>query len=139
MLCRQGLLVTVWWTRMLCHIGLHTTTTETSSHMICHSYWELYHWQSEHECGTCMTVLRAVRDALSNTCHDRWTGRGGPTAWPSRSTPDLNPLDFYLWGHLNTLVYAAPADNAGTPHHCTVNACQTVRNFPGILYGCGGP
>jgi hypothetical protein len=33
--------------------------------MICHSYWKLYHWQSEHECGTCMMVLRAVRDVLT--------------------------------------------------------------------------
>jgi hypothetical protein len=38
---------------------------------------------------------RAVRDVLSNTYHDRWIGRGGPTAWPPPS-PDLNPLDFYL-------------------------------------------
>jgi hypothetical protein len=34
---------------------------------------------------------RAVRDVLSNKCHDRWIGRGGPPAWPSLS-PDLNPL-----------------------------------------------
>jgi hypothetical protein len=40
-----------------------------------------------------MMVLRAVRDVLSNAYHDRWVGRGGPTAWPPRST-DLNPLDF---------------------------------------------
>jgi hypothetical protein len=36
-------------------------------------------------------VSRAVRDVLSNTYHDRWINRGGPTAWPPRS-PDLNPL-----------------------------------------------
>jgi hypothetical protein len=41
-----------------------------------------------------------VRDVLSNTYHDRWIGRGGPTARPTRP-PDLNPLRFYLWGHLN--------------------------------------
>lgn len=28
---------------------------------------------------------------------DHWIGRGGPIAWPPRS-PDLNPLDFFLWG-----------------------------------------
>jgi hypothetical protein len=32
---------------------------------------------------------RAVRDVLSSTYHDRWIGRGGPTAWPPRS-PLLN-------------------------------------------------
>jgi hypothetical protein len=28
-----------------------------------------------------------------------WMGRGGPIAWPPHS-PQINPLDFYLWGHL---------------------------------------
>ena len=28
----------------------------------------------------------------------------GPVEWPARS-PDLNPLDFYLWGHLKAMVY----------------------------------
>ncbi|KAJ4439323.1 hypothetical protein ANN_07445 [Periplaneta americana] len=32
------------------------------------------------------------------------TGTGGPITWPSRS-PDLNPLGFYIWGHLKALVY----------------------------------
>ena len=30
---------------------------------------------------------------------NRWFGRGGPISWPARS-PDMTPLDFYLWGHL---------------------------------------
>jgi len=45
-----------------------------------------------------------VRAYLDKTFGDRWIGRGGPLAWPPRS-PDLNPLDFYLWGHIKTLVY----------------------------------
>jgi hypothetical protein len=43
--------------------------------MICQSYWKMYHWQSEHKCGTWMMVLqqfsRAVRDVLNNTYHDK--------------------------------------------------------------------
>jgi hypothetical protein len=88
------------------------------------SYRKMYHWQSEHECGTCVMVLRAVWEVLSNTYHDQWTGRGGPTAWPPRSTPDLNPLDFYLWGHLNTLVYAARIDNEALSH------CGCLSDYP---------
>ena len=34
----------------------------------------------------------------------RWIGRGGPTAWPPRS-PDLTPLDFFLWGYVKNIVY----------------------------------
>jgi hypothetical protein len=72
---------------------------------------------------------RAARDVLSNTCHDRGIGTGGPTAWSPCSTSVLNPLNFYLWGHLN----AAPVDKEEALHHCIVDACQTGRNYPGIL------
>jgi hypothetical protein len=78
-------------------------------------------------------VLRALRAFLSNTCHDRWTGRGGPTAWPPRSTSDFNPLNLYLWEHLHTLEYGAPVDDEETSHRRTVDACQTIRNCPDIF------
>jgi hypothetical protein len=74
---------------------------------------------------------RAVRDVLNNTYYDRRIGRGGPTAWPPRS-PDLNPLDCYLWGHLNTLVYVTPLGKREALHHRTAKACQTIRNYSGI-------
>jgi hypothetical protein len=32
---------------------------------------------------------------------------GGPVNWFAWS-PDLNPLDFWLWGHLKTLAYSTP-------------------------------
>jgi hypothetical protein len=35
---------------------------------------------------------------------NRWIGGGGPVAWPPLS-PDLIPLDFYLWSPLKSLVY----------------------------------
>jgi len=53
---------------------------------------------------------RNVRQHLNNTYGNRWIGRGGPVSWPPRS-PDLNPLDFYLWGHFKSLVY----DNQNPP------------------------
>lgn len=45
-----------------------------------------------------------VRRHLNQTFPDRWIGRYAPVQWPARS-PDLNPLDFYLWGHLKAKVY----------------------------------
>ncbi|KAL3288976.1 hypothetical protein HHI36_003419 [Cryptolaemus montrouzieri] len=40
----------------------------------------------------------------------RWIGRRGPTEWPPRS-PDLSPLDFFLWDHLKSIIYKTePAD-----------------------------
>jgi hypothetical protein len=83
--------------------------------------------------GAMAHFSRAVGDVLSNTYHDQWIFRGGgPTAWPPRS-PDLNPLDFYLWGHLRTLVYAAPVDNEEALPHRIVDACQTICNHPDIF------
>jgi hypothetical protein len=79
---------------------------------------------------------RAVQDALNSIYHNRRTGRGGPIAWPPRC-PNLNPLDFYLWGHRKTLVYAAPVDNEEAFHHRIVNACQTIRNYPSIFKRMG--
>jgi hypothetical protein len=78
--------------------------------------------------GALAQFSHAVRGVLSNTYHDRWIGRGGPTAWPPCSTSDLNPLNFYLWGHLKT-----PVDNEETLHHRIVDACQTVCNYPSIF------
>jgi len=40
---------------------------------------------------------RHVREYLKECFPNRWLGRGGPVAWPPRS-PDLTPLDYYLWG-----------------------------------------
>jgi hypothetical protein len=41
---------------------------------------------------------------------DRWLGYGGSVSWPARS-PDLNPLDFFLWGHLKEIVHRdSPTD-----------------------------
>lgn len=46
-----------------------------------------------------------VRQYLDEVFPGRWIGRNGHYQWPARS-PDLTPLDFYLWGHWKELVYA---------------------------------
>ena len=45
-----------------------------------------------------------LQEILNNRFEDRWIGRSGNTKWPARS-PDLTPLDFYLWGTLKQQVY----------------------------------
>lgn len=47
---------------------------------------------------------RVVRDHLNTAFESRWIGRGGYIQWPPRS-PDLTPLDFYLWGYVKDVVY----------------------------------
>ena len=46
---------------------------------------------------------RQVRNILNARFPDRWMGRGGPIIWPARS-PDLNVLDYFLWGYIKGLV-----------------------------------
>lgn len=52
----------------------------------------------------------AVRSWLDVNLPNRWIGRRGPVEWPPRS-PDLTPLDFYLWGYLKSKVYASRPRN----------------------------
>lgn len=47
---------------------------------------------------------RRVAEFLNENFPERWIGRGGPVPWPARS-PDLSPLDFFLWGCLKSRVY----------------------------------
>ncbi|EFN72370.1 hypothetical protein EAG_16088, partial [Camponotus floridanus] len=39
---------------------------------------------------------------------------------------DLNPLDFYLWGHLKTIVYSAPIASVEVLCACIQEACQQI-------------
>jgi len=38
---------------------------------------------------------------------NRWIGRDGPTPWSPR-TPDITPLDFFLWGYVKDKVFSTP-------------------------------
>lgn len=51
-----------------------------------------------------------VRQYLDEVFPERWIGRRGSLEWPPRS-PDLTPLDFFLWGYLKTKVYFNRPDN----------------------------
>ena len=50
-----------------------------------------------------------VREFLNESFPNRWLGRG-LVAWPPRS-PDLTPLDYFLRGHMKTLVYETKIDS----------------------------
>ena len=50
-----------------------------------------------------------IRQLLDREFPGRWMGRGSarhpaPVAWPPRS-PDLTPLDFWVWGHLKQQIF----------------------------------
>ncbi|KAJ4435587.1 hypothetical protein ANN_18203 [Periplaneta americana] len=89
---------------------------------------------------------RTARRYLDRRFPDRWIaatlvavlvcgtfaqGRGGPIAWTPRS-PDLNPLDFYLWGHLKSLVYSSPVPDLESLRNRIVACSEDIRNTPGV-------
>lgn len=51
-----------------------------------------------------------VRRYLEEVFPGRWIGRRGAIEWPPRS-PDLTPLDFFLWGYLKSKVYLQKPNN----------------------------
>lgn len=69
---------------------------------------------------------RLVRQHLNNTFENKWIGRGGPVPWPPRS-PDLNPLDFFLWGLMKTMVYTNEILDLEDLRHRVDVAARTIR------------
>jgi hypothetical protein len=80
--------------------------------------------------GASPHFLCIVRQRLNQTFGEQWIGSGGPVNWPARS-PDLNPLDFWLWVHLKILLYSAPISDLEVLEQRLENACQDIetRNF----------
>jgi len=68
-----------------------------------------------------------VRQYLNTTFGNRWMGTYGPIAWPARS-PDLTPLDFFLWGHIKTVVYADPPTNLQHLKQKITETCTQLTN-----------
>ncbi|GFX84616.1 hypothetical protein TNCV_724241 [Trichonephila clavipes] len=64
-----------------------------------HDVQELWFQQDGATCHT----ARATIDLLKDTFGDRLISRFGPVNWPPRSC-DLTPLDYFLWGYVNSHV-----------------------------------
>jgi hypothetical protein len=74
----------------------------------------------------------AVRQFLDARYPNRWIGRAGPIAWPPRS-PDMTPLDFYLWGHVKSLVYETPIESEQDLIGRIVEAFARISETPGVF------
>ncbi|XP_025194313.1 uncharacterized protein LOC112593936 [Melanaphis sacchari] len=66
-----------------------------------------------------------VREYLNQTFGHKWMGTYGPVQWPPRS-PDITPLDYFLWGHLKTVVYANPPINLEDLKNKIIIACSEL-------------
>jgi len=45
-------------------------------------------------------------------------------------SPDLTPLDFYLWGHMKTLVYETKVESRAALHNRIFAAAEHIHNHP---------
>lgn len=75
---------------------------------------------------------KQVKDFLNETFPGRWIGRGGPQQWPARS-PDLTPLDFFLWGHMKALVYKKKSQSKEELLHRIQDAAEQIKNERAML------
>jgi hypothetical protein len=134
-MCGLGLLVTVRVARMFCHIGSQAATTEISSYMMSHSCGKLYHWLSEHECGTCMMVIRHISTALCEVFSVRSIVTGEESLRGLRVL--LATLESSGSLPVETLVYAAPVNNS--PSHCGWIPVKLSATTPSYMSGSGCP
>lgn len=67
---------------------------------------------------------RIVTDWLDNNMPN-WIGRGGPVLWPPRS-PDLTPLDFFVWGYIKNIVYRTQPESMDELIQKVQDAFQTI-------------
>jgi hypothetical protein len=72
-----------------------------------------------------------ISSALNQRLGEEWRGRGGSVNWPARSS-DFSPPDFCLSGHPISSVYSVPISNIEVLQQRVENACQDIREKPGI-------
>lgn len=70
-----------------------------------------------------------VKSFLDRVFVNQWIGRGvtlsNSIAWPARS-PDITPLDFFLWGYVKNLTYAQKPENLFELQQAIVNSFEEV-------------
>lgn len=69
---------------------------------------------------------RAARDQLDISYPGRWIGRNGPVTWPPRS-PDLNPLDYFFWGHIKEQVHFDEVHSLEILNERITAACRSIQ------------
>ena len=82
-----------------------------------------------------------VRSFLDTAFPRQWIGRRGAVEWPPRS-PDLTPLDFFLWGHLKSVVFTTrprtldDLKNRKSNEMAKIDASVIQRAQESVLHRC---
>lgn len=76
--------------------------------------------------GAPIHAARPVVEWLNRKFPNKWIGRHSPLIrWPPRS-PDITPLDFYLWGKIKNKVYAHRPNNLNELRQRIIQACNQI-------------
>lgn len=86
-------------------------------------------WQQD---GAPQHHTLAVRNNL-NQNYNTWIGRNGTIPWPPRS-PDLSPLDFYLWGHLKNKIYEFGVNNLNEIKDGITAEIENINNQGNVFH-----
>lgn len=66
-----------------------------------------------------------VKNYLNDQFESKWIGTNGPVKWPPRS-PDLTPLDFFLWGHIKDVAYTNQSTSLIDLKNRITEACNNI-------------
>lgn len=70
---------------------------------------------------------REVQAFLREIFGEKVIANSGPVRWPARS-PDLTPLDFYLWGYVKNEGYEFdPPENRQVLEHRIINILENIN------------
>ncbi|GBN02808.1 hypothetical protein AVEN_1707-1 [Araneus ventricosus] len=75
--------------------------------------------------------VSSVQQYIRDTFQQQVIRYGGCVEWPPRS-PEVNPLDFFLWGYIKQRVYATPPPTLQELRNRITDACASVS--PAKLY-----
>lgn len=74
-------------------------------------------------------TARTSREVLGEMFPRRYLGLGGLFPWPARS-PDMNPLDFYLWSKMKNILYHNGGNFAGQGDACRAQIFEIAGAIP---------
>lgn len=66
-----------------------------------------------------------IHEYVDQVFQNKWIGQKGPLKTPPRS-PDLNPLDYFLWGYLKSKIYKTKLANMEVLKERIRHGCRSI-------------
>jgi len=70
---------------------------------------------------------QVIRQYLNHKLPNHWIGHGSTQNWPPR-LPDLNPLDYHVWGHMKAKVCAHKLNMREELLQQTLSSARSINN-----------